>query len=207
LWVLGDEVEQSLPVDLEFAEWHEEELIGEHGSHIEEYHGWTDGSRRMSAAFGWSLRGYNDQGKEVELDCNKGSLGEFETAFDGEMDRTVAQIRTGHWLCAPYLKRVRKIGKNRYRINAGGVASIECPVPTSFAGARKDFWDRPDEDDKIRKRPTSVGQLLGKSKWEKPLADWITATGVGLVGQDRVDKEDERVERNDGWRWETFLKE
>jgi hypothetical protein len=28
-----------------------------------------------------------------------------------------------------------KIGKNRYRINAGGVASIECPVPTSFSGA------------------------------------------------------------------------
>jgi hypothetical protein len=86
LWVLGDEVEQSLPVDLEFAPWHEEELIGEYGSHIDEYHGWTDGSRRVSAAFGWSLRGYNDQGKEVELDCNKGSLGEFETAFDGEME-------------------------------------------------------------------------------------------------------------------------
>jgi hypothetical protein len=33
-----------------------------------------------------SLRGYNDQGKQVELDCNKGCLGEFETAFDGEME-------------------------------------------------------------------------------------------------------------------------
>jgi hypothetical protein len=72
-------------------------------------------------------------------------------------------------------------------------------------GARKDFWDRPDEHGKIRNRPTSVGQLLGKSKWEQPLADWITATGVGLVGQDRVDKEDARVERNDGWRREPFL--
>jgi ribonuclease HI len=40
----------------------------------------------VSAAFGWSLRGYNDQGKEVELDCNNGSLGEFETAFDREME-------------------------------------------------------------------------------------------------------------------------
>jgi hypothetical protein len=50
----------------------------------------------------------------------------------------------------------------------------------------------------MRKRPTSLGQLLGKAKWEKPLADWIPATGVGLVGQDRGDKEAERVERNDG---------
>jgi hypothetical protein len=66
-------------------------------------------------------------------------------------------------------------------------------------GARNDFWDHLDDDSKIRKHPTSVGQLLGKSKWEKPLADWITATGVGLVGWNRVDKKDERVERNDGW--------
>jgi hypothetical protein len=27
------------------------------------------------------------------------------------------------------------IGKNRYRINAGSVASIECPAPMSFSGA------------------------------------------------------------------------
>jgi ribonuclease HI len=86
LWVLGDEVEQSLPVDLEFAPWHDDELIGHHGNCIDEYHGWTDGSRRVSAAFGWSRPGYNDRGKEVELDCNKESLGEFETAFDGEME-------------------------------------------------------------------------------------------------------------------------
>jgi hypothetical protein len=86
LWVLGDEVEQSLAVDLEFAPWHEEELIGEHGCYIDEYHGCTDGSRGVSAALGWSHRGYNDPGKEVELDCNKGSLGDFEPTFDGEME-------------------------------------------------------------------------------------------------------------------------
>jgi hypothetical protein len=86
LWVLGDEVEQSFPVDLEFAPWHEKKLIDCHGHRIDEYHGWTDGSRRVSAVFGWSLWGYNDQGKQVELDCNKGCLGEFETAFDGEME-------------------------------------------------------------------------------------------------------------------------
>jgi hypothetical protein len=30
---------------------------------------------------------------------------------------------------------LEKIWKNRYRINAGGVASIECPALTSFSGA------------------------------------------------------------------------
>jgi hypothetical protein len=75
----------------------------------------------------------------------------------------------------------------------------------NLEGARKDFWDRPDEVGRMRKRPTSVGQLLGKAKLKKPLADWITATGVGLIGQDRGDKEAERVERNDGWRREPFL--
>jgi hypothetical protein len=86
LWVRGDEVEQSLPVDLEFAPWHEEELVNCHGISTDGCHRWTDGSRRISAAFGWSLRGYNDQGKQTELECNKGCLGEFEAAFDGEIE-------------------------------------------------------------------------------------------------------------------------
>jgi hypothetical protein len=37
--------------------------------------------------------------------------------------------------------------------------------------------------------------------------DWIMATGVWLVGQEMRDIEAERVERNDGWRREPFLKE
>jgi hypothetical protein len=43
--------------------------------------------------------------------------------------------------------------------------------------------------------PTSVGQLLGKSKWEKPLADWIMATGVGLLSRELHDPEAQRVEK------------
>jgi hypothetical protein len=38
-------------------------------------------------------------------------------------------------------------------------------------------------------------------QWEKPLVDWIIATGVGLVSHD-IRNEAERVERNDGWRRE-----
>jgi hypothetical protein len=39
-----------------------------------------------SAAFGWSLCGYIEQGKPVELVHNKGCLGQYETAVDGETE-------------------------------------------------------------------------------------------------------------------------
>jgi hypothetical protein len=48
-------------------------------------------------------------------------------------------------------------------------------------------------------------QLLGKAKWEKPLVDWIVATGAGLLGPGKQDYEEERIERNDGWRREPFV--
>jgi hypothetical protein len=51
----------------------------------------------------------------------------------------------------------------------------------------------------------AVGRLLGKSEREKPLADWIMATGVGLLGNELRDNEAEWVERNDGWRREPFI--
>jgi hypothetical protein len=69
----------------------------------------------------------------------------------------------------------------------------------------KVHWDRPDEAGRIPKRPTSIGQLLGTAKWEKPLADWIVATGVGLLGPGKQDYEEERIERTDGWRREPFV--
>jgi hypothetical protein len=78
-------------------------------------------------------------------------------------------------------------------------------IHSSLEGACKDIWDCSDEDGRMRKRPTSVGQLLRNATWEKPLPDWIIGTGVGLVGPDRGDKEAERVERNNGWRREPFL--
>jgi hypothetical protein len=71
--------------------------------------------------------------------------------------------------------------------------------------ARKDMWDLPDENGRKGQRPKSFGQLLGKLKWEKPLAYWIMATGVGFLGPENRDLEAERVERNDGWRCEPFV--
>jgi hypothetical protein len=60
--------------------------------------------------------------------------------------------------------------------------------------ARKKIWERPDENGRKGQRPKSVGQLLGKSKWGKPLADWITVTGVGFLELGMRDQEAERVE-------------
>jgi hypothetical protein len=73
-------------VDLGFALWDEDSTIDHHESYMIGYHGWIDGSRWVLAAFGWLLRSYNKQGKQVELEHNQGCLGEFETAFDGEME-------------------------------------------------------------------------------------------------------------------------
>jgi hypothetical protein len=50
------------------------------------------------------------------------------------------------------------------------------------------------------KRLSSVGQLLGKSKWENGLADSIMATGVGVLGTELRGFEAERVDRYDEWR-------
>jgi hypothetical protein len=81
---------------------------------------------------------------------------------------------------------------------------LRCTHP-DLESARTIIWDRPGKDDRKGKRPKSLGQLPGKAKWEKPLADWIVATGVGLLGQDRWDDEMGRVERNDRWRREPFI--
>jgi hypothetical protein len=81
---------------------------------------------------------------------------------------------------------------------------LRCMHP-KLEKARKEIWERPDESGRRGQRPKSVGQLLGKSKWEKPLADWITATGVGFLGPGMQDKEADRMERNDGWRREPFV--
>jgi hypothetical protein len=81
---------------------------------------------------------------------------------------------------------------------------LRCMRP-DLETARKEIGERPDEDGRIRRQPTSIGQLLGKAKWEKPLADWIVASGVGLLEPGKQDYEEDRVERNDGWRREPFV--
>jgi hypothetical protein len=49
--------------------------------------------------------------------------------------------------------------------------------------AWKEIWDRPDEDGKIKNRPSA------------PLADWITASGAGLPGVMNL-----VIMKQNGWR-------
>jgi hypothetical protein len=126
-----------------------------------------------------------------------------ETVHQIALSRTIAQVRTGHWLCASYLKRVRKNRDedrpdkcwwySKFSMSRTHIF-FRCTHP-KLEQARKDIWDRPDEEGIILKWPTSVGQLVGKAKREKRLADWIIATGVGLLGCTLRDFEAERVER------------
>jgi hypothetical protein len=52
--------------------------------------------------------------KDIETDKGKDSIlpppprKSFLDRASNKLARTIAQIRTGHWLCGPYLKRIRK---------------------------------------------------------------------------------------------------
>jgi hypothetical protein len=124
----------------------------------------------------------------------------FLDRASNRLARTISPIRTGHWLGGPYLKRTRK--------NRDEPVSDRCWWCGQWRMSRTHVFLRcmhPRlENGRKGQPPKSVGQLLGKSKWEKPLADWIMATGVGSLWPRMRDQESERVERNEGWRREPF---
>jgi hypothetical protein len=57
---------------------------------------------------------YYELAKDMETDKGKESIlppppkKSFLDGASNKLATTIAQIRTGHWLCAPYLKRIRK---------------------------------------------------------------------------------------------------
>jgi hypothetical protein len=83
---LGDEVERSTPAEIEFEPWHAHPVCVDQDKNKEQSHGYTDGSRRAAAAFGWTLLRSNSKKKQHEVAWNKDFPGEFETAFDGEAE-------------------------------------------------------------------------------------------------------------------------
>jgi hypothetical protein len=81
---------------------------------------------------------------------------------------------------------------------------LRCTYP-ELESARTRIWNRPETGGLKGKRPTSLVQLLGKAEGEKSLASWIIVTVVRLLGPQMLDREADRVERNDAWRREPFL--
>jgi hypothetical protein len=117
-----------------------------------------------------------DKGKETILPPDPKKS--FLDRAPNRLARTIAQIRTGHWLSASYLKRVRKNRDEemsdlcwwcgQFRMSRTHV--FLCTHP-DLESSRTTIWDRPGKDDRKGKRPKSLGQPLGKAKWEKPLAE------------------------------------
>jgi hypothetical protein len=112
----------------------------------------------------------------METDKGKDSIlppspkNSFLDRASNKLARTIAQIRTGHWLCGPYLKRAGIRSVLVWEMEDVSHVFLRC-THRMLEKARIDIWDRPDENGRKGQRPKSVGQLLGKSKREKPRAD------------------------------------
>jgi hypothetical protein len=119
--------------------------------------------------------------------------------------RTAAQIRTGHWRSAVYLKRIRKretdhcwlcdgIGRNRHKMTRAHVL-MNCRNPQVVA-ARAEAWEG--------KNPGSVWRLLADPRWEKRFVRFLELSGVGRTLADGTDEESAYAARMDTWiAWET----
>jgi hypothetical protein len=118
--------------------------------------------------------------KDIKTDKGRDSIlppplkKSFLDRVSNKLARAIAQIRTGHWLCGPYLKRIGKdcnepVSDRYWRCRKWRISRthvfLRCMHPM-LKKARIDIWDRLDENGGKGQRPKSVGQLLGK---------WISA--------------------------------
>jgi hypothetical protein len=115
--------------------------------------------------------------------------------------RTVAQIRTGHWRSAVYLKRIRKMTDDKCwfcqssaRMTRSHVL-LHCPN-AKLRAARAEAWEGKD--------PRGVRVLLANSRWERRLVKFLELSGVGRVMADGTDEDGAYAARMDEWvAWET----
>jgi ribonuclease HI len=119
--------------------------------------------------------------------------------------RVAAQIRTGHWRSAVYLKRIRKMESDRcwlcketdrtpHRMSRAHVL-LNCRSPR-VAAARAEAWEG--------KSPGSVRRLLADPRWERRFVHFLELSGVGRTLSDGVDEESAYASRMDTWiAWET----
>jgi hypothetical protein len=119
--------------------------------------------------------------------------------------RVAAQIRTGHWRSAVYLKRIRKRDSDRcwlcegedrtpHRMSRAHVL-LNCRNPR-VAAARMEAWEG--------KSPGNVRRLLADPRWERRFVHFLELSRVGRSLADGVDEESAYASRMDTWiAWET----
>jgi hypothetical protein len=121
------------------------------------------------------------------------------------IERVAAQIRTGYWRSAVYLKRIRKrytdhccicdgIGQNQHRMSPAYVL-MNCRNPQVVAHG-VEAWEG--------KNPGSVWRLLADPRWEKRFVRFLELSGVGRTLVDGTVGESAYAARMDTWiAWET----
>jgi hypothetical protein len=119
--------------------------------------------------------------------------------------RVAAQIRTGHWRSAVYLKRIRKRDSDRcwlceglngvqHRMSRAHVL-LNCRNPR-LASARTQAWEG--------KSPGSARRWLADPRWEKRFVHFLELSGVERSLADGIDEESAYASRMDTWiAWET----
>jgi len=113
--------------------------------------------------------------------------------------RTAAQIRTGHWRSAVFLKRIRKRADNNCWFCKGPKMTrshvlLHC-ANAKLRAAREGAWEN--------KNPGGIRVLLSNPRWERRLLKFLELSGVGRTVEDGTDEDQARAERMDRWiAWE-----
>jgi len=109
--------------------------------------------------------------------------------------RTAAQIRTGHWRSAVFLKRIRKRQDDKCWFCRGPKMTrshvlLYC-VNDRLRKAREEAWEG--------KNPGGIRVLLNNSRWECRLLRFLEPSGASRVVEDGTDEDQERTEKMDRW--------
>jgi len=115
--------------------------------------------------------------------------------------RTAAQIRTGHWQSAVYLKRIRKRADDNCWFCQGPVkitrshVLLHCPNE-KLRSARTEAWEG--------KNPGGIRVSLANPRWERRIVRFLELSGVGRTIADETDEDGVHAARMDEWiAWET----
>jgi ribonuclease HI len=176
LWHRGQPVEPTTPLPVRFTDWLEtpQNIPERDPNHL---HLYTDGSRRESTGYGWTLRDSNDE----EIDCGSGSLGRYHTAFDGE----AAAIEEG-------VKAIRRCNRifNHVSIHTDPTAAIARVQHNKCGAGQSRAVTVIGRIQRLRRRGQSIDWIKGHSdNKSNDRADYLAgqaAESQGPSGQHRV---------------------